>query len=250
MPRFTQKQTLSRLKRSGVKGTGGHGRGRERTCRAGSSLRLPILSSDFLYHSFHSLVLFLALSLLPYLQSFSIMPVFFHHSAFAVLSLQFVNLVLAQGDAAAAVGGQKNNPRKDWQQWQPKPTYELDALPIQYMGSNRIPGGGEPQTGWNQCANNTWNQKSLCQTAWINNILDWCIWGPPDGGDIGSTERIAVAYCTTGKHGTRVIPDGTLTGAHFLKTPSYVQVSGIGDFTSIGIPQGDDGGEMVNIDLR
>lgn len=172
------------------------------------------------------------------------MPPFTYLSIAAVLSLQLLNRVLAQGDEAAATGGQKNNPRKEWTQWQPKVTYELDALPIQYMGSNRIPGGGDPQYGWNQCANNTWNQQSKCQTAWINSIVDWCIWGPPEGGDIASTERIAVAYCTTGKHGTRVIPDGTITGAHFLKTPSYVQVSGIGDFTSIGITNGDSGGEL------
>lgn len=31
---------------------------------------------------------------------------------------------------------------------------------------------------------------------------------------------------------------------HFVKTADYVQVTGIGNFTSIGIPQGDQGGEM------
>ena len=77
------------------------------------------------------------------------------------------------------------------------------------------------QSGWNICARNAWNQESRCQTAWINSLEDWCIWGPPEGGDIGSTERVAVAFCTTDKHGTRLIPDGTITGAHFVQTSSY-----------------------------
>lgn len=120
-----------------------------------------------------------------------------------------------------------------------------------------------PQSGWNVCAQNAWNQESRCQTAWINSLEDWCIWGPPEGGDIGSTERVAVAFCTTDKHGTRLIPDGTITGAHFVQTSSYgeppatrgvvcrhhadtstVQITGTGDFTKIGLPAGDQGGEM------
>lgn len=55
---------------------------------------------------------------------------------------------------------------------------------------------------------------------------------------------IAVAYCTKPVHGTRLIPDGTLTGVHFVKTSDYVQVTGTGNFSNIGIPVGDDGGEM------
>lgn len=162
-------------------------------------------------------------------------------------SLAITGSVLAQGDPEATVPGDFNQPTKAWSQWQPKPTYALDKVPDQYMGANRVPSlpnGGEPQSGYNRCAENTWNQDSQCQTAWINDVNDWCIWGPPDGGTIGATERVAVAYCTTDKHGTRLIPDGTLTSVHFLKTPSYVQVTGTGDFTSIGIPQGDTGGEM------
>lgn len=37
-------------------------------------------------------------------------------------------------------------------------------------------------------------------------------------------KRIEVAYCTQAGYGTRVLPDGTLTGAHFVQTPDYVQV--------------------------
>lgn len=142
----------------------------------------------------------------------------FRYTATIVAALLSVTVTptSAQGDPEALVAGTINNPTSSWQQWQPKPTYALEDLPQQYMGANRIPGGGEAQSGWNQCANDTWNQKSLCQTAYINDLQDWCIWGPPEGGDIGSTERVAVAYCTTKKHGTRLIPDGTITGAHFV----------------------------------
>ncbi len=126
----------------------------------------------------------------------------------------------------------------------------LLQLPDQYMGSNRIASGeggtpgGEPQSGYNTCARNTWNQDSRCQTAWINSLDDFCLWGPAEYGTVGEKERSGVAYCTTDKHGTRLIPDGTITGAHFVRTRDYVQVTGVGDFTSILIPQGDEGGEF------
>jgi len=45
-------------------------------------------------------------------------------------------------------------------------------------------------------------------------------------------------------HGTRLIPDGTITGAHFLKTPSYVQVTGRGHLKNLHITAGDEGGEL------
>jgi len=43
-----------------------------------------------------------------------------------------------------------------------------------------------------------------------------------------------------------VIPDQTLKGVHFVKTPEYVQLTGVGDFTKLNIPQGDTGGELDN----
>jgi hypothetical protein len=36
------------------------------------------------------------------------------------------------------------------------------------------------------------------------------------------------------------MPDGTLDGVHFVKTPDYVQVTGVGDFTKINVPNGDE----------
>lgn len=153
-------------------------------------------------------------------------------------------------DARATTDLNRNQPTKSWTQWQPKATYALSELPDQYMGSNRIASGeggipgGEPQSGYNTCARNTWNQDSRCQTAWINSLDDFCLWGPAEYGTVGEKERSGVAYCTTDKHGTRLIPDGTITGAHFVKTRDYVQVTGVGNFTSILIPAGDSGGEF------
>jgi hypothetical protein len=65
-------------------------------------------------------------------------------------------------------------------------------------------------------------------------------------GAIGETERYEVAWCTKSGRGARVIPDNTLKGVHFVKTPDYVQITGQGDFTKINIPAGDSGGELDN----
>lgn len=54
-----------------------------------------------------------------------------------------------------------------------------------------------------------------------------------------------VAWCTKPGHGTRLIPDGLLTGLQFLKTPDYIQVVGfMSDQTLINLALGDYGGEM------
>ncbi|KAJ1030956.1 hypothetical protein NDA18_002181 [Ustilago nuda] len=115
-----------------------------------------------------------------------------------------------------------NQPTKSWTQWQPKATYAYSQLPDQYMGANRIESG----------------------EGGINSLEDFCLWGPAEYGTVGEKERSGVAYCTTDRHGTRLIPDGTIEGAHFVRTRDYVQVTGVGDFTSILIPDGDDGGEF------
>ncbi|PFH48479.1 carbohydrate-binding module family 13 protein [Amanita thiersii Skay4041] len=101
------------------------------------------------------------------------------------------------------------------------------------------------QSGVNLCGT-TSNQTSNCQTAWINSAEDFCLWAPPFRGTIGDTEQVEVAWCTKSGRGTRLIPNGTLKGVHFVKTPDYVQVTGVGDFTKINIPAGDEGGELDN----
>ncbi|THU98211.1 hypothetical protein K435DRAFT_661366 [Dendrothele bispora CBS 962.96] len=115
-----------------------------------------------------------------------------------------------------------------------------------YLPSNAPPTTEEGQTGTNQCGTGS-NQTSMCQNAYINSVDDFCIWAPPQPGpksDIGDTERIEVAWCLKSGYGTRLIPDGTIRGAHFVKTPDFIQVTGVGDLTKINVPARDAGGEL------
>ncbi len=155
----------------------------------------------------------------------------------AAAEFQFAS---AGGNPAAATVQSKNQPTKSWQPWQPKPSYPVSQLPDQYMGASRAGPGSDSQSGFNQCLDGQWSQQSKCQTAWLNSLDDFCVWGPPEPGPVGHMERLAVAYCTK-PHGTRMIPDGTIKGAHWVKTKDYVQITGVGDFTSIGVPVNDDG---------
>jgi len=115
-----------------------------------------------------------------------------------------------------------------------------------YLPSNTPNQSEDGQLGTNQCGTSS-NQTSLCQNAYINSVDDYCVFAPPDPGPnsvIGNTEQIEVAWCIQPGYGTRLIPNGAITGAHFVQTPDYVQVTGIGDLTKINIPQGDAGGEL------
>ena len=121
------------------------------------------------------------------------------------------------------------------------------------------------QVGTNRCGGGN-SQSSMCQNAYgalpsdlhsceprelrlntraVNSLDDWCVFAPPEPNSvIGESERIAVSWCIQGGHGTRVIPDGAIRGAHFVQTPDYVQVTGVGDLTKLNIRAGDAGGEM------
>lgn len=89
------------------------------------------------------------------------------------------------------------------------------------------------------------NQTSVARLASINSVDDWCTFGPLDPDvEIGEQEERVVAYCTKPRNNARVIPDGTVTAAHFVKTPLYVQIMALGDFTRIGIKANDSGGEL------
>jgi hypothetical protein len=78
----------------------------------------------------------------------------------------------------------------------------------------------------------------------MNDVTDFCVWAPANGGTVSNFEAEVISYCTKAGRGTRVIPPGTILGAHFVYTPHYVQVTGVGDFTRIGITAGDEGGEL------
>ncbi|EJU04690.1 hypothetical protein DACRYDRAFT_20341 [Dacryopinax primogenitus] len=103
------------------------------------------------------------------------------------------------------------------------------------------------QIGTNQCGT-TNSQGSLCQNAYLNGLDDFCLFAPPwtngTNSTIGATEEDEVSWCMRTGYGTRTIPDGTITGAHWVQTPLYVQITGFGDLTKLNIPAGDGGGEL------
>ncbi|KAG9034608.1 hypothetical protein FRB95_012928 [Tulasnella sp. JGI-2019a] len=99
------------------------------------------------------------------------------------------------------------------------------------------------QSGTNNCGTVSSNS-SHCQNVFVNSVTDFCLLGPPLPNTIASNEETVVSYCLNEGYGTRVFPPGTIIGAHFIQTPDYVQVTGNGDFTKIGVTKGDEGGEL------
>lgn len=100
-----------------------------------------------------------------------------------------------------------------------------------------------PQTGTNKCGTAS-SATSECQNVYLNSITDFCLFAPPVPGSVSDHEGDAVSYCTKSGRGTRLIPEGTITGASFVYAPHYVQVTGKGDFTKINVTPEDAGGEL------
>lgn len=125
----------------------------------------------------------------------------------------------------------------------------ISAASAQYSATYKPSATGLPnqtengQSGTNKCGTDS-NPNSTCQNFYINDVTDFCLMAPPNGGIVSNFEGEVISYCTKSGRGTRVFPEGTITGAHFVKTKSYVQVTGNGDFTKIGITAGDEGGEL------
>ncbi|WFD30361.1 hypothetical protein MSPP1_001379 [Malassezia sp. CBS 17886] len=118
-----------------------------------------------------------------------------------------------------------------------KPTFDVGDLPDTWE---------DDQAGSNQCEK--WgdsSKKSMCQNVFLNSARDFCLWAPSKGQHtVGAQEEKMISYCLRSGYGTRLIPDGTIKSAYFVKTGSFVQVTGHGDFTSMHIKEGDDGGEL------
>lgn len=125
-------------------------------------------------------------------------------------------------------------------------------LASQHFSYNNLPYQADPNTGergtqygYNICNSTTEGPTSKCQTLIINDVTDFCLWGPPDPNSVvGDTEGEAVAWCTKPGHGTRLIPAGALTGVQFMKTPDYIQVTGNINQALIDMAADDGGGEM------
>ncbi|KAF8583002.1 hypothetical protein K439DRAFT_1634777 [Ramaria rubella] len=116
-------------------------------------------------------------------------------------------------------------------------------IPFQVTGDQ----GGirGPQSGYNLCNSTTEGSQSLCQTMFLNDLSDFCMWSSPRTNDtVGDSEAFEVAYCTKPGHGTRIIEPGTITGAQWLYAKNYVQVVGFLDQTKVGLNAQDEGGEL------
>ncbi|EAU84675.1 glycoprotein [Coprinopsis cinerea okayama7 len=121
--------------------------------------------------------------------------------------------------------------------------FTWDNIPYKVDTDVGLPRGD--QVGYNRCNSTTEGPTSLCQTAVFNSLDDFCFWGPPSlGQTVGEIEGEMVAWCTQPGHGTRVIPEGTISGVQFTKAPDYIQVVGFMNQTKINILDGDAGGEM------
>ncbi|KAJ6462890.1 hypothetical protein C8R45DRAFT_524288 [Mycena sanguinolenta] len=118
----------------------------------------------------------------------------------------------------------------------------FNAIPYQVMTDTNDPRGF--QTGYNICNSTTETQDSMCQTMFVNHVDDFCLWAPPAANStIADSEGIEVAWCSKKGHGTRIIPEGTITSLQMIKTPSYIQIAGTlnQNFINIG---GTFGGEL------
>ncbi|KAF7793752.1 hypothetical protein EIP86_004871 [Pleurotus ostreatoroseus] len=101
------------------------------------------------------------------------------------------------------------------------------------------------QLGYNLCNSTTEGQDSLCQTAFVNHIDDWCVWAPSKPNEtIADTEGEEVAWCTKPGRGTRLIPAGAIKGVQFLRSPSYLEVLAFIDQTMLNLQPDDYGGEL------
>ncbi|KAI6040943.1 hypothetical protein EDC04DRAFT_2867451 [Pisolithus marmoratus] len=100
------------------------------------------------------------------------------------------------------------------------------------------------QFGYNQCGT-TYNQSSECQNVYLNTVQDFCLWAPPYPGlSSGAVIHLITEVSLQSGYGTRLIPDGTITGAHLVVTPDYVQITGVGNLTNLNILENDQGGEF------
>ncbi|TFY79441.1 hypothetical protein EWM64_g4567 [Hericium alpestre] len=105
--------------------------------------------------------------------------------------------------------------------------------------------GRGPQFGYNQCNSTTEGSNSLCQTAFMNHIDDFCLWAPSKpNSTIADTEGEELAWCTKKGRGTRIIPAGALKGVQLIKTQQYWQFAGFIDQTLLNLQSDDFGGEL------
>ena len=97
----------------------------------------------------------------------------------------------------------------------------ITNITSRYMFNTQPATSQSGQAGTNACGTGS-SSTSNCQTLVLNSIDDFCVWSPGTVDTIGNSEAHEIAWCTKSGHGTRVMPQGTLKGVHFVKTPDYV----------------------------
>lgn len=104
------------------------------------------------------------------------------------------------------------------------------------------------QSGSNQCRRK-WgatHSDANCQNLYVNGADDFCLFSSPYVANVEDVEPDVVSYCLRKGYGTRLIPHGTIHGLQFIKTPSYGQLTLVGDFTKINVKPKDEGSELDN----
>jgi len=120
--------------------------------------------------------------------------------------------------------------------------YAYDQLPEQVVTSTFVRG---TQTGYNKCNSSTQNQQSMCQTAIVNNISDFCFYAPPQANSsIADTEADEVTWCVKSGWGSRGVPPNTITGIQVLNTADYIQIVAFINQVNVNMQVGDYGGEL------
>jgi len=153
------------------------------------------------------------------------------HTLFALLATSAITLVQAQSPSSSAL--------------EPLASKHFTYPNIPYQVTGDQGGIRGPQFGYNQCNSTTEGPNSLCQTSFMNDITDFCMWSSTQPNDtIGESEAREVAWCTKPGHGGRVIPAGAITGVQWLYAKDYVQVVGYIDQTQVSLAANDEGGEL------
>jgi len=155
---------------------------------------------------------------------------------FALVALATTTYVAGQTTAApAAVPTFPTTPLASLQF--PYSAIPYKAIPGQYARGTQV--------GYNQCNASTENQQSMCQTAIINDITDFCFFSPSQpNSTIADTEGEEVTWCTKKGHGARGIAPGTISGIQVLRNPNYVQFVAFIKQENVDIQTGDYGGEL------
>ncbi|KAL1926099.1 hypothetical protein VTP01DRAFT_6136 [Rhizomucor pusillus] len=83
----------------------------------------------------------------------------------------------------------------------------------------------------------------------VNSLSDFCLFLPPKPGmEIAPNEDIGISFCLKPStiSGSKALPAGFIKTAHFLKTSTYVQLTGWIDRTKYKLKSSDGGGQYDN----